>query len=496
MRRLLLLLALLLPGLSFAQGSSHEQNLSVLGVPPGATGVYCINWASLTAVPSYTTLCPGSGGGSSNFNVNGTALSSSTTVNFQNSTVTGGLTFTVANPSGGNIQLGISGWPSSLVSNDCLTNNGTTISWGGCGGSNFQVNGSNLFSQTTVNFLNSAATNGQTFTFTNPTAGSVQLGVSGTLTTGGGGTGIASTPANGQVLIGNGSGYSLATITAGSNITVTNSAGGITIAAPGGTGVTSATGSGAVSVSPTTGAAIVSLTAQSNNTILGNASGSSASPTALTAAQAIGVLTSGTPNAQTGTSYTLAIGDANGEVTMNNASANTLTIPTNASVAFAIGTVITVQQLGTGLTSVTPASGVTFQSPQFGSSSTQSYPLGGAYGFIQLQKAATNTWNVIAFTQANNAGYTLSGTCTSSANNGPYYAGTITMSSAGNCTIIITPLGTFPAPHGWTGTMHDRTQPTVPAWGESSASTTAITFTVPTAVATSDVIAFGPLTAY
>ena len=46
-----------------------------------------------------------------------------------------------------------------------------------------------------------------------------------------GGTGLTATPANGQLAIGNGSGYTLSTLTAGSNITITNSAGGITIAA-------------------------------------------------------------------------------------------------------------------------------------------------------------------------------------------------------------------------------------------------------------------------
>lgn len=47
-----------------------------------------------------------------------------------------------------------------------------------------------------------------------------------------GGTGIdGSTAANGRVLIGNGTGYSLANITAGTGITVTNGAGAITIAA-------------------------------------------------------------------------------------------------------------------------------------------------------------------------------------------------------------------------------------------------------------------------
>ena len=48
-----------------------------------------------------------------------------------------------------------------------------------------------------------------------------------------GGTGLTSTPTNGQLLIGNGSGYTLATLTAGSGISVTNSSGGISIALSG-----------------------------------------------------------------------------------------------------------------------------------------------------------------------------------------------------------------------------------------------------------------------
>lgn len=44
-----------------------------------------------------------------------------------------------------------------------------------------------------------------------------------------GGTGLSATPTNGQVLIGNGSGFAARTITAGSGITVTNGAGTITL---------------------------------------------------------------------------------------------------------------------------------------------------------------------------------------------------------------------------------------------------------------------------
>lgn len=46
-----------------------------------------------------------------------------------------------------------------------------------------------------------------------------------------GGTGLTATPLNGQLPIGNGSGYSLATLTAGTNVSISNTAGGITISA-------------------------------------------------------------------------------------------------------------------------------------------------------------------------------------------------------------------------------------------------------------------------
>ena len=53
--------------------------------------------------------------------------------------------------------------------------------------------------------------------------------VSGVLPIANGGTNKSAAPTNGQLLIGNGTDYTLANITAGSNVTVTNSAGGITI---------------------------------------------------------------------------------------------------------------------------------------------------------------------------------------------------------------------------------------------------------------------------
>lgn len=51
-----------------------------------------------------------------------------------------------------------------------------------------------------------------------------------------GGTGLTSTPANGALDIGNGTGFTRTTLTQGSGITITNGAGSITIAASGGGG--------------------------------------------------------------------------------------------------------------------------------------------------------------------------------------------------------------------------------------------------------------------
>jgi hypothetical protein len=82
----------------------------------------------------------------------------------------------------------------------------------------------------------------------------------------------------------------------------------------------------------------------------------------VTAADASAAPASAGINTQT-SSYTLALSDGNGLVRMNSSSANNLTIPTNASVAFAIGTCVAVRQIGTGLTTLVAAGGVTLNNP-------------------------------------------------------------------------------------------------------------------------------------
>jgi hypothetical protein len=57
----------------------------------------------------------------------------------------------------------------------------------------------------------------------------ITIPTSGTVPVANGGTGITTAPANGQILIGNGTGFTLATLSAGTGVSITNGTGSITI---------------------------------------------------------------------------------------------------------------------------------------------------------------------------------------------------------------------------------------------------------------------------
>lgn len=70
-----------------------------------------------------------------------------------------------------------------------------------------------------------------------------------------------------------------------------------------------------------------------------------------------------TINAQTGTTYTFAASDSfNTLVTLSNASSIAVTIPTNATTAFPVGTVLNFAQTGAGQATISGAAGVTLTS--------------------------------------------------------------------------------------------------------------------------------------
>lgn len=92
-----------------------------------------------------------------------------------------------------------------------------------------------------------------------------------------------------------------------------------------------------------------------------------------------------TANRQTA-SYTLVLSDAGKVIEMNVAGANTLTVPTNASVAFPVGTVVAVWQYGAGQTTIAGPS-VTLRAPD-------GLVLGEQYAAASLRKVATDEWEV------------------------------------------------------------------------------------------------------
>lgn len=109
----------------------------------------------------------------------------------------------------------------------------------------------------------------------------------------------------------------------------------------------------------------------------------------LTAAQMDAVATAMIAiNAQTGTTYTAVLTDDGKLVTCDNGSAITFTIPTNASVAFGIGTQINIMQLGAGQITISGA-GVTFRSQG------SKLKTNGQYAVATCCKIATDTWVVV-----------------------------------------------------------------------------------------------------
>ena len=88
-------------------------------------------------------------------------------------------------------------------------------------------------------------------------------------------------------------------------------------------------------------------------------------------------------------SYTLALTDQNDIVEMNVASANNLTVPLNATVAFPIGTEIAITQYGAGKTTIVATSGVTLRS------AGGLLSIGAQYAMVTLLKVGTNEWYVV-----------------------------------------------------------------------------------------------------
>lgn len=91
-------------------------------------------------------------------------------------------------------------------------------------------------------------------------------------------------------------------------------------------------------------------------------------------------------NVQTG-DYTLVLADAWKLVTINKATASTLTVPPNSSVAFPVGTRIDIGQDGAGQMTVAAGAGVTIRTPE-------TLKIRKQWGKATIIKRATDTWDI------------------------------------------------------------------------------------------------------
>jgi len=94
-----------------------------------------------------------------------------------------------------------------------------------------------------------------------------------------------------------------------------------------------------------------------------------------------------TPQSTKTTSYTLVLSDSGEVVEMNSASATTVTVPPNSSVAFPIGTLVEVYRMGAGTVTLVAGSGVTLTVP---AGSPLTLRVQGST--VGLRKRATNEW--------------------------------------------------------------------------------------------------------
>lgn len=94
--------------------------------------------------------------------------------------------------------------------------------------------------------------------------------------------------------------------------------------------------------------------------------------------------------AVSGTTKTLALSDKNTIQECSNASAQTITVPANAAVAFDVGTVIIFEQHGAGQVTIDGDTGVTVNGVSGGS-----VAIDAQYRSAMIRKTATNTWIAI-----------------------------------------------------------------------------------------------------
>jgi len=229
--------------------------------------------------------------------------------------------YTIAGQTTSEFEIGIGTYTTSgttLSRDTILTSSNSNLAV------NFSAGTKNVF--VTYPASRSVYVNGTTITPTN----------SGILPVASGGTGITTTPTNGQLLVGNGTNYTVATLGSGTGISTTTGAGTLTV---NNTGVTSNVAGTGISVSGATGAVTVT-----NSGVTSNVAGTGISVSGATGA--VTVTNSGVTSIVAGTG--ISVSGATGAVTVTSTvTGATITGTTTSGTYYVVGTTSTSGSLTT-----------------------------------------------------------------------------------------------------------------------------------------------------
>lgn len=227
-------------------GSGGTTGLAFTGSPITSSGTITLTGTLISANGGTGLTSIGTANQLFGVNAAGTALEYKTVVAGTGISVTptAGV-LTIANTGVLSFSAGTTGLTPNTATTGAVTLAGTLIAVNGGTGFNTYAVGDILYADTTTTLakLADVATGNALISGgvgVAPSWGKISLttAISGILPIANGGTNLSTTPTNGQLLIGNGTGYTLASLTAGTGISVTPGAGSISLA---NTGVTSFT---------------------------------------------------------------------------------------------------------------------------------------------------------------------------------------------------------------------------------------------------------------
>ena len=299
------------------------------------------------------------------------------------------------------------------------------------------------YTSATVSNLNSTSANITTLTGTNGTLTSLTL--TNALRISQGGTGQTSTPTNGQLLIGNGTGFTLNTLNGGSGVGITNNAGSITITATG-TGFIASVNATSPLQSVGTDSITISIASSTGSGAVVLASGAqfsatSANITTLTGTTATYTSATVTNLNSTSANITTLTGSSMNVTTATHASANITTLSsTSANITTLTGTSATITNLLDGAGNVRKI-------PSAGSEKTSTYTLAitdigefvtvGASGAIDVPNNVFSAGDAVSIFNNTSGNITISLTITTA-----YLSGTdsdkasVTLATRGVATVL------------------------------------------------------------